>query len=178
VAVRVELSQMEGGGGSHGSILAHQMMDVAIRVAAIRPFATRQMALLVESSAVILARGRRNSSAEVLYAAGWVVGEFCEHLEAPAATLQAMLRALETALPAHIQAVFIQNSLKLWAGHCLGGLEAEEQLAGRLEALVVSGDLEVQERASSGLHLLRCVLRQREKGEQEPLQVALLTLLA
>ena len=58
VSVLVELSQMEGGGGSHGSVLAQQMMDVAIRVAAIRPFATRQMALLVENSQVILGRGR------------------------------------------------------------------------------------------------------------------------
>ena len=36
-----------------------------LRVAAIRPFATQQMALLVENSAVIMAKGRRNSSAEV-----------------------------------------------------------------------------------------------------------------
>merc|ERR1712123_38089 len=70
VSVLVELSQMEGGGGGHGKILAQQMMDVAIRVQAIRPFATQQMALLIDNSAVILSRGRRNSSAEVLYAAG------------------------------------------------------------------------------------------------------------
>merc|ERR1712142_1452745 len=36
VSVLVELSQMEGGGGGHGKILAEQMMDVAIRVQAIR----------------------------------------------------------------------------------------------------------------------------------------------
>ena len=126
------------------------------------------MALLVENSAVIMAKGRRNSSAEVrklemflfhfiwlkvLYAAGWLVGEFCEHLTSPVETLQAMLRALSSSLPHHIQvwqsnlsasvkvylprkqtlgqmeksvcrykffqAVFIQNSLKLWAAHCL-----------------------------------------------------------
>ena len=65
VSVLVELSQLEGGGGRHGAILAQQMMDVAIRVAAIRPFATQQMALLVENSAVIMAKGNRNSSAEV-----------------------------------------------------------------------------------------------------------------
>ena len=40
-----------------------------LRVAAIRPFATQQMALLVENSAVIMAKGRRNSSAEVKLAA-------------------------------------------------------------------------------------------------------------
>ena len=31
VSVLVELSQLEGGGGRHGAILAQQMMDVAIR---------------------------------------------------------------------------------------------------------------------------------------------------
>ena len=139
VSVLVELSQLEGGGGRHGAILAQQMMDVAIRfgsivhsqdilfrfsipplfrVAAIRPFATQQMALLVENSAVIMAKGRRNSSAEVrklemflfhfiwlkvLYAAGWLVGEFCEHLTSPVETLKAMLRALSSSLPHHIQ---------------------------------------------------------------------------
>ena len=173
VSVLVELSQLEGGGGRHGAILAAQMMDVAIRVAAIRPFATRQMALLVENSSAILARGRRDSSAEVLYAAGWVVGEFCWHLAAPAATLGAMLRALTPALPPHIQAVFIQNSLKLWAGHCLGDTEMEEVLVARLEVLVGSEALEVQERSSSGLHLLRYINKQREKGEVETLQVRL-----
>ena len=41
-------------------------------MAAIRPFATQQMALLVENSAVIMAKGRRNSSAEVKLAAVFV----------------------------------------------------------------------------------------------------------
>ena len=31
MSVLVELSQLEGGGGRHGAILAQQMMDVAIR---------------------------------------------------------------------------------------------------------------------------------------------------
>ena len=41
-------------------------------MAAIRPFATQQMALLVENSAVIMAKGRRNSSAEVKLGAVFV----------------------------------------------------------------------------------------------------------
>ena len=41
-------------GGTHGGKLAHQMMDVAIRVETIRPFATEQMALLIENSSVLL----------------------------------------------------------------------------------------------------------------------------
>merc|ERR1719187_582784 len=123
VSVLVELSQMEGGG--HGALLAKQMMDVSIRVQAIRPFAVQQMALLVENSAVLLGTGRRNNAAEVLYAAGWVIGEFGEHLTNPADTLQAMLRALTPGLPSHIQAVYIQNSLKLYSRIAATG-EVEE----------------------------------------------------
>jgi len=164
VSVLVELSQMEGGGGGHGKILAQQMMDVAIRVQAIRPFATQQMALLIDNSAVILSRGRRNSSAEVLYAAGWVVGEFCSHLTNPGDTLQALLRGLIPSLPPHIQAVYIQNTLKLYT-QCEIEEEVETMMMAKLEHLVGSSDLEVQERASATLHLLKYVHRQKEKGE-------------
>merc|ERR1712106_1313663 len=164
VSVLVELSQMEGGGGGHGKILAQQMMDVAIRVQAIRPFATQQMALLIDNSAVILSRGRRNSSAEVLYAAGWVVGEFCSHLLNPGDTLQALLRGLTPTLPPHIQAVYIQNMLKLYT-QCEISEEVETMMISKLEHLVGSSDLEVQERSSATLHLLKYVHRQKDKGE-------------
>jgi len=164
VSVLVELSQMEGGGGGHGKILAEQMMDVAIRVQAIRPFATQQMALLIENSAVILNRGRRNSSSEVLYAAGWVVGEFCTHLVNPGETLQALVRGLTVTLPPHIQAVYIQNMLKLYT-QCEISEDVEAIMLSKLEQLVGSSDLEVQERASATLHLLKYVHRQKEKGE-------------
>jgi len=166
VSVLVELSQMEGGGGGHGKILAQQMMDVSIRVQAIRPFATQQMALLIDNSAVILSRGRRNSSAEVLYAAGWVVGEFCTHLSNPGDTLQSLLRGLIPSLPPHIQAVYIQNTLKLFT-QCEISEEVETVMMAKLEQLVGSSDLEVQERASATLHLLKYMHRQKEKGELE-----------
>ena len=136
------------------------------------------------------------------------MGEFCEHLSSPVETLQAMLRALSSSLPSHIQvglqikfgttsvqiivransgqyieilifqAVFIQNSLKLWAAHCIGQEEVEEELVQRLELLVGSEALEVQERSSTGLHLLRYVAKQREKGEVESVKAELETFFA
>ena len=133
------------------------------------------------------------------------MGEFCEHLSSPVETLQAMLRALSSSLPPHIQvgatsvlhvqiivransgqdieilifqAVFIQNSLKLWAAHCIGQEEVEEELVQRLELLVGSEALEVQERSSTGLHLLRYVAKQREKGEVESVKAELETFFA
>jgi len=165
VSVLVELSQMEGGG--HGALLAKQMMDVSIRVQAIRPFAVQQMALLVENSAVLLGTGRRNNAAEVLYAAGWVIGEFGEHLPQPGEALQAMLRGLGPDLPGHIQAVYIQNSLKLYSRIAATG-EVEElntNMIKKMELLVCSSHLEVQERASVGLQMIKYMEKQRDKGE-------------
>jgi len=172
VSVLVELSQMEGGGGGHGRILSEQMLDVTIRVQAIRPFATQQMALLVDNGAVILSRSKRQSGADVLYAAGWLVGEFALHLLRPDDTLQSLLRGLGPALPPHIQAVYIQSSIKLFTQHGLpAGLESE--LVSKLEQLVTSPDLEVQERASTGLQLVRYTQKLREKGELESLELEL-----
>ena len=70
-------------------------MDVAIRVASIRPFAVSQMALLIENHSVFFGTSSRNSesSFEVLYAASWICGEFSEHLQTPEETLKALFRS-------------------------------------------------------------------------------------
>ena len=64
-----------------GHLVASQLMDVAIRVPAIRPFAVEQMAQLLESSTGFAVRGVAgqvsfSSMCEVLYAAAWICGEF------------------------------------------------------------------------------------------------------
>lgn len=79
MSVLVDLSHMEG--LRQGSIVASQLMDVAIRVPAIRPFSVEQMALLLESSGGFAIRGPTGNAAfssmcDVLYAAAWICGEF------------------------------------------------------------------------------------------------------
>lgn len=79
MSVLVDLSRMEG--LRQGNLVASQLMDVAIRVPAIRPFAVEQMALLLESSTGFAVRGvtgqmANSSMCEVLYAAAWICGEF------------------------------------------------------------------------------------------------------
>ena len=54
ISVLVDLTRMEG--TSHGPLIAAQMMDVAIRVETIRPFAVEQMALLVENYHLLLGK--------------------------------------------------------------------------------------------------------------------------
>ena len=134
--------------------------------------------LLVGSAGV-----RANSAAEVLYAAAWICGEFSSHLSNPAETLRSMFRGRVTTLPGHIQAVYIQNGLKLFSNITRDALQGEKEavdgserervteLAKYLEAkmsdLVVSSDLEVQERASSVLEVLRYVIKQLEGASLE-----------
>ena len=66
-------------GSQHGALIAGQLMDVAIRVAAVREFTVGQMALLLENAHLLLGPASANSSiAEVLYAAAWICGEFSQ----------------------------------------------------------------------------------------------------
>lgn len=72
VSVLVELTRMEG--TQHGPLVATQMLDVAIRVQAIRKFAVQQMAILLENTNLLTQPGSK--MADVLYAAAWICGEF------------------------------------------------------------------------------------------------------
>lgn len=139
-------------------------MDVTIRVQAIRQFATQQMALLIDNAPVIINRSKRHSGCEVLYAAGWIVGEFCDQLVSPDQTLQALLRGLLPSLPSHIQSVFIQAIVKIFSMSAQSP-DTDSVIISKLESLVTSSDLEVQERASTSLQLLKYIQKQRDRPE-------------
>ena len=79
VSILVELTRIEG--TRHGQLIASQMLDVAIRVKAIRPFAVSQMAILLENAHLLANNSQRNGICEVLYAAAWICGEFSEYVQ-------------------------------------------------------------------------------------------------
>lgn len=76
ISILVELTRLEG--TRHGHLIAAQMLDVAIRVKAIRRFAVSQMSALLDSSHLVTSSTQRNGLCEVLYAAAWICGEFSE----------------------------------------------------------------------------------------------------
>ncbi|XP_057345624.1 AP-3 complex subunit delta-1 isoform X1 [Manis pentadactyla] len=171
ISVLVELTRLEG--TRHGHLIAAQMLDVAIRVKAIRKFAVAQMSALLDRAHLVASSTQRNGICEVLYAAAWVCGEFSEHLQEPRQTLEAMLRPKVTTLPGHIQAVYVQNVVKLYASilqqkeqaaEAEAAQEATQLMAERLPQFVQSADLEVQERASCVLQLVRHVQKLQAKG--------------
>uniref|UniRef100_A0A2K6GCJ0 AP-3 complex subunit delta-1 n=1 Tax=Propithecus coquereli TaxID=379532 RepID=A0A2K6GCJ0_PROCO len=171
ISILVELTRLEG--TRHGHLIAAQMLDVAIRVKAIRKFAVSQMSTLLDNAHLVASSTQRNGICEVLYAAAWICGEFSEHLQEPQHTLEAMLRPKVTTLPGHIQAVYVQNVVKLYASI----LQQKEQAADmeeaqavtqlmvdRLPQFVQSADLEVQERASCILQLVKHVQKLQAKA--------------
>uniref|UniRef100_A0A674C244 AP-3 complex subunit delta-1 n=1 Tax=Salmo trutta TaxID=8032 RepID=A0A674C244_SALTR len=176
ISILVELTRLEG--TRHGHLIASQMLDVAIRVKAIRAFAVAQMATLLDNAHLLTGNTQRNGICEVLYAAAWICGEFSEHLEEPMATLEAMLRPKVATLPGHIQAVYVQNAAKLFATVLRGqegapadstvAQETSQLLIDRLPLFVQSSNLEVQERASCILQLVKYI----QKLQQKDVEVA------
>lgn len=76
ISILVELTRLEG--TRHGHLIASQMLDVAIRVKAIRVFAVAQMATLLDNAHLLTGNMQRKGICEVLYAAAWICGEFSE----------------------------------------------------------------------------------------------------
>ncbi|MEQ2239033.1 AP-3 complex subunit delta-1 [Ilyodon furcidens] len=175
ISILVELTRLEG--TRHGHLIASQMLDVAIRVKAIRAFAVAQMATLLDNAHLLTGNTQRNGICEVLYAAAWICGEFSEHLENPMQTLEAMLRPKVATLPGHIQAVYVQNAAKLFATVLKGqegntdstaAQDASQLFIDRLPLFVQSANLEVQERASCILQLVKYI----QKLQQKDVEVA------
>uniref|UniRef100_A0A1Q3F930 AP-3 complex subunit delta n=1 Tax=Culex tarsalis TaxID=7177 RepID=A0A1Q3F930_CULTA len=152
LTVLVELIQLESG-SKHGKVIATQLLDVAIRVQAVRTFAVNEMSTLLSSYRIV---AQNSTMHEVLYAAAWIVGEFGSHLDNPEQTLNILLQPRQ--VPGHIQAVYVQNATKLFANLVHDCLEEDnladirkycDQLLDGLPVYLSSGDIEVQERASS-----------------------------
>jgi AP-3 complex subunit delta len=160
LTVLVELIQLEAG-SKHGSVIAEQLLDVTIRVESVRKFSVNEMVNLVES---FPCSSQTSTMYEVLYAAAWIIGEFSEHLLVPEETLKMFLK--ERPIPGHIQAVFVQNSIKILTFILQRALESGDSqsisrsidiMEPQLHHFISSGDIEVQERASGTQIIIQTV---------------------
>ncbi|GAA5840988.1 hypothetical protein JCM9279_001282 [Rhodotorula babjevae] len=160
------------GGQSAGAQLRDQLIDVAARVRAIRPYATKRMAQLIMEEDLLESGGEGAEVAEVLGAAAWICGEYCRDLEDPRPVIASLFGSSTTSsLPPSILALYIHNGVKVYASW-LSALadpsawdeSALEQvrsissaLENQLEQCAASGDIELQERAAELGGLLRLV---------------------
>ncbi|GAA5914851.1 hypothetical protein JCM6882_007820 [Rhodosporidiobolus microsporus] len=155
---------------SVGAKLRDQLIDVTARVKAIRPYATKKMAALIQDED-FLEDGDGADATEVLGATAWICGEYCRDLEDPRPVIASLFGSSTTSsLPPHILALYIHNGVKIYASwlSALSGagwdesaLEQIRSISTALEAQLAecarSGDIELQERAAELHGLLELV---------------------
>ncbi|KAJ3029605.1 AP-3 complex subunit delta-1 [Rhizophlyctis rosea] len=150
-----------------GHALTGQIVDVCVRVKNVREFAVKAMIRLLGNEALLYSATQEKTNSGVLYGAAWIVGEYVSMLPSPVDVLQLLLKAGAGRLSPIIQAVYIQNILKIytfWANfdvvrHSSGesfGTVSQLVIDG-LQRFVTSPDLEVQERACMASEILTLI---------------------
>lgn len=142
-----------------GSLLEKQITDVALRVLPVRTYAVQECTkVLIQKTEVMVLP-------QVLPAAAWIVGEYSDLLNGDYHNL---VRALSHSsnvgqMPSSTQAVYIQAALKVFAAATNSQARDEEvvqcveTLSRNLPVYMQSLDVEIQERACTGLQLLRAL---------------------
>ncbi|KAL6061399.1 AP-3 complex subunit delta-1 [Balamuthia mandrillaris] len=168
--VLVSLTRVKG--TKHGRLICDQMMDVTIRVEDIRPFAVHQMTQLLRDSQLLMENPNNSSIHEVLYAAVWIVGEFARYTKNHLEIIEAMLQPRVSHLPGHIQSIYMQNVLKLFAVVANNDSESNHAYLDRIIDLLLmrlpvfqqSQHLEVQERACFAMSMIELFTELRKQG--------------
>lgn len=155
ITVLVTLASIEGG-TSHGNLIAQQLLDVAVRVNEVRPYAVKQMAAILNHTDKF---STNFSVTEVLYAASWICGEYSEFLTDKLDTMYNLLGAKNFA--PYIIAIFVQNACKIFSRLsqemprenfvCVCSRLIEKELP----TLQLIDDLEVQERVKNFLNIVQ-----------------------
>ncbi|KAF8488683.1 adaptin N terminal region-domain-containing protein [Gautieria morchelliformis] len=158
-----------------GSALRDALLDVVVRVRAVRGFAVKLCTRLLGDDAFVTNATSRDSllneagdvagSAEVLWAAAWICGEYCRELLDPLKFLSYLLQPSSAALPPEIISVYIQAAFKVfghWSAELAGRWnedhlaevkQAVDMVVGSLQSFVGNENIEVQERAANTLQL-------------------------
>lgn len=164
-----------------GCIIRDQLVDVAARVKAIRPYMVTKMAAVLGDE-TFLDNGDGTQISEVLGAAAWICGEYCPALEDPRPVIASLFGSNTTAsLPPRILALYVHNGVKIYASW-LASLAADwdeshfEQIVSVTSALEArlaiyaarSDDIDLQERSAELQQLLGLV----RKGLDAPRPLA------
>ncbi|KAF2149879.1 Adaptor protein complex AP-3 delta subunit [Myriangium duriaei CBS 260.36] len=148
--------------------IGSELQNVAVRVKSVRPevAAAAQSLLLIERRRDMFPRSGTAAHA-VLGPAAWVAGEYAQYLPDPDGTLTALTHPTSTTLPPTVLKLFLQAIPKVFVRLTSHSREPWTNprkshttlLAARvihfLEKLVLHPDLDVQERATEYLELMR-----------------------
>ncbi|KAI8380160.1 adaptin N terminal region-domain-containing protein [Blakeslea trispora] len=162
-----------------GETLTDQLMDVSVRVKSVREYAVKQMYRLLQDKQFLETAKKRDANIEVLSAAAWICGEYCDYLEDIPSTLECMLLPQVTKLPTKVQTIYVHSVIKIfayWATELMPQWNAELQheflkvthvMHDKMDMFVHSSDLEVQERALDVKSLFALVLSTVENTEHQ-----------
>ncbi|KAF9453879.1 Ap3d1 protein [Macrolepiota fuliginosa MF-IS2] len=144
-----------------GAEIRDQLVDVVGRVRAARRYTVKLMYSVLTDDSMLQNAGEEGSCSEVLWAAAWIVGEYCEELSEPERLLPYLLQPNITRLPPDTVSIYIQAAIKIfgfWASELAQRWDeddlatiksAVENMSERMAALVSSPHIEVQERAAN-----------------------------
>ncbi|KAJ2927707.1 hypothetical protein H1R20_g9399, partial [Candolleomyces eurysporus] len=152
-----------------GPQLQEQLVDVTSRVRAARPYAVKVMyTLLTDESLLHNARDPKSCS-EVLLAAAWICGEYCQQLLEPVKLIPYLTQPEISNLHPDVLAVYIQAATKIfgyWTSELAQNWDNDdlpevrqivESMLPRMKDLASSVHVEVQERAANTLGLFTFV---------------------
>ncbi|KAF8079147.1 adaptin N terminal region-domain-containing protein [Lyophyllum atratum] len=178
ISVLVDLAHVAN--ADVGSEIRDQLVDVVGRVRAVRRYAVRLMYQLLSDDTMLRNAHEEGSCSEVLWAAAWICGEYCDELAEPEKLLPYLLQPDVSSLAPEIIAVYIQASTKIfgtWAAEIAQRWEDDdlaqvksvvEQLTARFGELVSSQHIEVQERAANSLQLFRFIQADLDAHRPKP----------
>lgn len=146
-------------GDSVGMRVSIQLIDIAARVQAVRPHAIEKLKRVLEDPSLIESV-KSTQELEIVRAAAWICGEYCQDVSYPPAVILLLLRGdIFAACSDRAVAVVVQNAIKLFAWWLLDARnkwKAEKldevstitsEVASALEQLMTSPDPEIQERS-------------------------------
>ncbi|KAI7890592.1 adaptin N terminal region-domain-containing protein [Mucor mucedo] len=153
-----------------GDVLTNQLMDVSVRVKSVREFSVNQMYNLLQDKQFLDTAKKRDSNIEVLSAAAWICGEYCNYLQDIPSTLECLLTSQVTKLPVKVQTIYVHSVIKIYA-YWTSELTSEwnpelgrefvkvtNVMYEKMDMFTQSKDLEVQERAHDVKSLFKIIL--------------------
>jgi len=111
ISVLMQISHVNG--IKDGKLIAEQFMDIIIRVAVIRSFGVKNMVNLIRSEDILL-NVSSGTNSEVLFAAGYIIGEFNKFVTNHVEVVEALLNPRVSNLPAHIQGIYMSSAFKIF----------------------------------------------------------------
>ncbi|KAF8240817.1 Ap3d1 protein [Tricholoma matsutake] len=152
-----------------GVEIRDQLVDVVGRVRTVRQYAVKLMYTLLSDETMLRNAQDEGSCSEVLYAAAWICGEYCNELAEPQKLLAYIMQPEISRLSSETIAVYIQAATKIfgfWATELAERWNDEDLpevkgvvdlIVSRVTELVRSPHIEVQERAANTLQLFNFI---------------------